>query len=173
MDKMEPTLFGEDVFKKPTKNEEVYIVNNVRSIRKQEIGQSEKKDKPRVSFIFTLENKDRVKTEYLGLIDPSSSKSLISEELVRQHEMPTKTNNGVLTTNTGNFKTSEIAIASKITFPQWSEKRVVINTELSLNLDNKQKYKAILGLDFIIEKQTHYNGKQKSDLLGRNWNFDE
>jgi len=37
-----------------------------------------------------------------------------------------------------------------MTLPQWSSKRVIESTELSVNLNAKQKYKAIFGLDFLL-----------------------
>ena len=49
--------------------------------------------------------------------------------------------------------TNKIALANKLTFPQWSNKRVIDGTELVVNPNDKQKYKAIFGLDFLFENK--------------------
>ena len=50
----------------------------------------------------------------------------------------------------GNFTTNKIAVANKLTFPQWSNKLVIEDTELAVDPKSKQKYKAIFGLDFLF-----------------------
>ena len=56
-------------------------------------------------------------------------------------------------TNTGNFMTNKIALENKLSFPQWSNKRVIEVTEVAVNLNDKQRYKAIFGLGFVFENK--------------------
>ena len=61
-----------------------------------------------------------------------------------------KKNDGNWSTNTGQFKSTEMAIASNITLHQWSSKLIIKETKLAVNPNAKQKYKAIFGLDFLL-----------------------
>ena len=49
--------------------------------------------------------------------------------------------------------TNKIALANRLTFPQWSNKRIINGTELAVNPNDKQRYKAIFGLDFLFENK--------------------
>jgi len=146
-DEEAPTLSEEDIL--PVKKEENNIVNNIRSIKKypENVNNS---TKVKVSCIFTLVNEKGQRNEYLGLLDTGSTKSLISEELVKKYRMKTVTDNGNWNTNTGQFRTNKLAFANNMTLPQWSSKRVIESTELAVNPNAKQKYKAIFGLDFLL-----------------------
>ena len=49
--------------------------------------------------------------------------------------------------------TNKIALANRLTFPQWSNKRIINGTELAVIPNDKQRYKAIFGLGFVFENK--------------------
>ena len=83
-------------------SEETNIVNNIRAIKTQtnEITSN----KVRVSCIFSLKNKKGERKEYLGLLDTGSTRGLINEDVVQDHELETEDDNGSWNTNTGKFR---------------------------------------------------------------------
>lgn len=78
-------MFGEDIL--PVKKEE----NNIDKKYPENVNNS---TKVKVSCIFTLMNEKGQRNEYLGLLDTTSTKSLISKELVKKYRMKTQTDNG-------------------------------------------------------------------------------
>ena len=111
-----PTLFDEDaLIKKINTKEENNIVINVRHLDKY---YTKEKDNQKIKVCCVKTRKEGKKTEYLGLLDTGSTKSLISAELVKKYEMKTKKDEGKWKTNTGQFKTTQIAPAENITLPQ-------------------------------------------------------
>ena len=135
-DKEAPTLFKEDI--PIAKKEENNIINNTRTIRRH-IMNTDHSNKIKVSCIFTLTNKKGQKNKYLGLLDTSSTKSLISKELVEKYKMKTEKDHGNWNTNAGQFQTNKLAIANNMTFPQWSSKQTIEETKLPVNPNTKQK----------------------------------
>ena len=127
-------------------------MNNVRHLDKY-YTKKKNNQKIKVCCVFTLTGKEGKKTEYLGLFDTGSRKSLISAELVKRYAVKTKKDKGKWNTNTGQFKTTQIATAKNITLPQWSNKRTILQTELAVNPNSKQKYKAIFGLNFMLDNK--------------------
>ena len=97
-----------------------------------------------------MPDKDGTRHKYLGLLDTGSTHSLLLEDIVSKHGLEIKRDNGKWTTNTGDFQTRKLAIATKIGLPQFSRKRTIASADLSLNLNNGQKYKAIFGMDFLL-----------------------
>ena len=60
-----------------------------------------------IVIFYSLEDKNRKKEEYLGLLDTGSTGGLISKELVDKYNFEYKNNNSTWDTNTGNFKTGK------------------------------------------------------------------
>ena len=104
----------------------------------------------RASEIFTLENKNGEKTEYLGLLDTGSTGGLITKDLVEIYGFETQDNDSTWDTNAGFFKTGNTTFAKKLRFPQFTNKRVINNAKMYINPNHNQKYKMIFGLDFLI-----------------------
>ena len=99
-DEEAPTLFNDDFL--PKKSEENNVVKNVKTIKKysKNINNS---TKIKVSCIFILMNEKGERKEYLGLLVSGSTKSLNSEELVKNCKMKQK-------------KTMEIGIPIQVNF---------------------------------------------------------
>ena len=92
---------------------------------------------------YTLPDKDGRDIEYLGLLDTGSTHSLIGKDLVTRYTLVTKKDNGIWSTNNGNFTTNKLAVVQDITLPQFTTKRRIISAELSINPNPGQRYKAI------------------------------
>ena len=65
--------------------------------------------------------------------------------------LETKQDHGVWNTSNGKFNTNKMAIAKDITLPQFSSKRRINNTTLSINPNKGQKYQAMFGITFLID----------------------
>ena len=105
----------------------------------------------RTTIKFTLPNEDGRDVEYLGLLDTGSTHNLISKDLVTRHKLVTKKDNGIWSTNNGNFATNKLAVARDISLPQFTTKRRIKSAELSINPNQGQRYKAIFGMSFLLE----------------------
>ena len=81
----------------------------------------------RAACIFVLPDKNGTYHEYLGLLDTGSTHSLISKSVADRHGLKLEKDEGIWSTNTGNFSTVKLAIARDIKLPQFSRKRIGIN----------------------------------------------
>jgi len=93
--------------------------------------------------IFTVEDNNGKRTEYLGLLDTGSTCGLISKVLVEKYGFKTQHNNCEWDTNAGLFETGKRTFAKKIRFPQFTNKRVINNANMYINPNDSQKYKMI------------------------------
>ena len=107
----------------------------------------------RASIIFQIGDKNEDKKKYLGLLDSGSTGSLINAKLVQEHNMEVEEDNSRWTMNNGQFDTSKKAKVKNMKLSQVSNKRVISSTTMSINPSNDQQYKAIFGLDFLINNQ--------------------
>ena len=117
---------------------------------------------PRASCRFSLKDKNRVWREFLGLFNTGSTNSLLAKEIIDKYEMKLVEDNGVWQTNTGSFKTKYKAVARNMKLPDFSTKQEIPTSELIINPNPNQKYKAIFGLDFLAAYGIDFlNSKEK------------
>ena len=132
---MEKVTFADDVENKKCETSSTGILKEAHPLinkRKQE--RTTNSNKPtRTDIIFTLPDGHGNDIPYLGLVDTGSTHSLLGKELVTKHGLPTEEDNGTWSTNNGVFKTSVLATAADITLPQFSNKRRIGKTKLSVN----------------------------------------
>ena len=125
--------------------------NNIANKRERIEKKREVSTRLKATCKFALKDTNGKLTEYTGLLDTGSDGSLIAEELVNKYEMKKMSDRGMWKTNSGNFKTTSKAVAGSLTLPQFSRNREIVGAEFYVNPNAKQKYKAIFGLDFLVE----------------------
>ena len=69
--------------------------------------------------------------------------------------------NGRWVTNTGKFETQKKAKMINIGLPEFSNKRIIEEAEMSINPSKALKYKAIFGLDFLISNVIDFINSQE------------
>jgi len=109
-----------------------------------------KPSKARATCTFSLPDKNGKYIEYQGLLDTGSTRGLISADIVEIHGLKVKADNGCWTTNTGRFETNQKAVIKNLKLPNFTRKRTIKLSTLSINPNETQKYKAIFGLDFLV-----------------------
>ena len=100
-----------------------------------------------------LEDEQRKKETYVGILDTGSNAILMSEELVKKFRSTTKNSKSTWDTNNGDFKTGKTVVTKNLRFPQFTNKRKVNGSKFYANKNVQQNYKIIFGLDFLIENK--------------------
>ena len=119
----------------------------------------------RASVMFSLEDEEGNKKKYLGLLNTSSSGSLMSEELVNKFVLETTKSSSTWETNNGAFKTGRISITKNLRFPQFTNKRKVDGSKFYVNQNEKQKYKIIFWIRFCYRKQIRFSIKHRNNRM--------
>lgn len=100
--KVELAPYTEYEEKDVSKSEETNIVN----LLKREVKSKRTTGTLRASCYFSLSDKNNKREKYLGLLDTGSTRSLMDKGLVEKYKMKLLKDVGVLTTNTGTFRTT-------------------------------------------------------------------
>ena len=125
-----PLLKSLEYFCKSDNEEENYKLSEKKGSTAQEVGDAfllrkRRSDtsrtlltkKARASVIFTLEDKEGIRNQYLGLLDTGSTGGLISKELVEKYGFSITKHASTWGTNAGNFKTDGKATVAGLRFP--------------------------------------------------------